>query len=107
MSSREGLFKLLQLKTRKCGSIASLFPLLRILIIQINVAMIRHWTVSAELCHARSVVVRRAAVVRYLLQLGFLRDAHTGLMKGVQSIDVENFLCCELRDHKKRSLGLL
>lgn len=92
MSSREGLFQFFQLKAGKGCSIAALFSLLRVLVIQIDVAVVGHRAVTAELCHSGSVVVGRSTIVRYFLQLCFLRDAHAGLLELVQSIDVENFL---------------
>lgn len=92
MRSGKGLLELLQLKTGKSRPVASLLPFLRIFVIQVDVGVIRHRAVPTELCHATSaVVVRRSAVVRRLLQLRLFRYAHTGLVKGVQSIDVENF----------------
>lgn len=94
MRSREGLFELLQLETGERRPVAALLPLLRIFVIQIDVGMVRHGAVPSELRHsAGPVVVGRSAVVRYVLQLSLLGYAHTGLMEGVKSIDVENFLC--------------
>lgn len=92
VSSREGFLELFKLKTCECCSVSSLFPFLGVLVVQVHIAMLWHWTVSTQLRNSRSVVVRRATVVRYVLQLGFLRYAHTGLMERMQSIDVENFL---------------
>lgn len=40
MSSRESLFEFLELKARECRPIASLLPFLRILVVEIDVAVI-------------------------------------------------------------------
>lgn len=93
MRSREGLFELFQLEAREGCSVASLLSLLRVLAVEVDVAVIGHRAVAADLRHsAGSVVVGGSTVVWRLLQLRFFGNAHAGLMKRVQAIDVENFL---------------
>lgn len=90
--SWKSLFELFQLKTGKCRPVASLLSLLWILAVEIDVAMIRHWTVSTEMGR-RAASARRTAIVRYLLQLCVLWYAHAGRLECNLSIDGDPLEC--------------
>lgn len=93
MCSRESLFEFFQLKAREGCSVASLLSLLWIFVVEVDITVVRHRAVAAELRYSTgSAIVRGSTVVWRLLQFRLFGNAHAGLMKRVQAIDVENFL---------------